>query len=91
MRIQKMQKKSAKSATYKGKKGFQTKRAVNTPKIFSGVLGIGCSLSFQVIKCKNFCQEKAENANKCEKCNNQGGKATKRPSNKIQRVFLTVS
>ena len=54
-------------------------------KNFSGApFGACYMLSFQGIKCKNFCQKKAR---KCKRCNLQGGKA---PSEKMQKNTTTL-
>ena len=72
------------------KGGPRPKKAVqNGSKLFSDAFSAGESLSFQGINCKNFCQEKVENAKKCKKCNIQGKKGPsqkkcKKNSKKIQ-------
>ena len=65
-RTENAKKKCKKKCNLQGKKGARDKKMAvqNGSKLFSDAFSAGESLSFQGINCKNFCQEKVENAKK---------------------------
>ena len=80
-RTENAKKKCKKKCNLQGKKGARDKKMAvqNGSKLFSDAFSAGESLSFQGINCKNFCQEKVENAKK--KCNIQGKKGPSQKKN----------
>ena len=75
------------------KGGPRPKKAVqNGSKLFSDAFSAGESLSFQGINCKNFCQEKVENAKQMQKMQHTREKRpfTKKMQKKIQKNATTL-
>ena len=85
MQMQKMYKKIAQNATYKGKRGVRDKKKGRSKwlKKFLRYLRRWLQASFQGIKCKKFCRGKTE---KCKKCNIQGGMPSRKKRKKKKNL-----